>query len=104
MVCHFYRPSTRLCLEADEKLDALARRYLHLRVVKINVERAAFLCDRLKIFVIPTIMLIKKGKAEHSLLGFDELGGKETFELSDLERVLLAWNFLQPRTRSTVEE
>ncbi|KAH0487564.1 MAG: uncharacterized protein KVP18_000471 [Porospora cf. gigantea A] len=99
VLCHFYRPATRLCLELDEKLDLLAQKHLHIRVVKINVERSPFLCERLKIFVIPSMMLIKDGQAVHTMIGFEELGGTESFELCDLEAALALHEFLQMKSR-----
>ena len=39
--------------------------------------------------VLPTITLIKDGRTDHSIIGFDELGGRDSFSTEDLERLLL---------------
>ena len=37
---------------------------------------------------MPTVVLIKDGKTEHSIRGFDEMGGVDDFATSDFEYVL----------------
>ena len=37
---------------------------------------------------MPTIVLIKDGKTEHSIHGFDEFGGTDDFTTSDMAYVL----------------
>ncbi len=38
--------------------------------------------------MIPTIVLIKNGKTEHSIIGFDEFGGSDDFSTEDVAYVL----------------
>lgn len=48
--------------------------------MQINAEKAPFLTDRLKIWMLPTLALIKQEKTTDYVVGFDELGGKDDFK------------------------
>ena len=80
VVCHFYtdgneRCKVLLCTQCtfavvkilirfplqivDKHLGILAKKHLEAKFVKINAEKCPFLTERLRIKVIPTIMLVK---------------------------------------------
>ena len=87
LLVHFYRPTTRYCDVVHAHLEKLAPKHLETRMVKINVESGAdYLVEKLGIFVMPTILLIKEGKVLHHIRGFDEMGGTDEFSTE-----LLAW-------------
>jgi hypothetical protein len=88
-VVHFYRPSTRRCEIYDRHLDLLARKHVETKFLRVNAERSPFLVERLKVWMLPTLVLVKAGRTDHSIIGFDELGGRDDFTMEDLERVLL---------------
>jgi hypothetical protein len=44
--------------------------------------------------MLPTITLIKNGKTEHAIIGFDELGGTDNFSTETLEQTLLHWDVI----------
>ena len=91
VVCHFFRQSTWRCGIVDKHMADLARMHIETRFVKINIEKSPYLAEKLRIVMLPTIMLIKEGKTEHSIIGFDELGGTDDFPTEDLEEVLVRW-------------
>ncbi|SCM24308.1 phosducin-like protein, putative [Plasmodium chabaudi chabaudi] len=91
--CHFYRNTTWRCEYLDSKLISLSKKFIHINFIKINAEKSPFLCDRLKIWCIPTLMLIQNGKTEHSIIGFDELGG-DNFSEQALVNVLKKWKLI----------
>lgn len=91
MVCHFFRPSTWRCEIVDKHCQALAKKYIESRFVRINIEKSPYLAEKLRIVMLPTIMLVNNGKTEHSIIGFDEMGGTDDFETEDLEQVLANW-------------
>ena len=97
LVCHFYRPSTWRCSIIDKHLDTLARRHIDCRFVKINIEKSPFLAEKLRVVMLPTIMLINNGKTDHSIIGFDEMGSKDDFETDDLETVLHNWGVIHTK-------
>ena len=114
-VVHFYRPTTlrceifgknlaHLCLyekhPSDKHLALLAPKHVETRFVKLNAEKCPFLCERLNIRVIPTLLLIVDGKTQveitwkysrvyifmkEKIVGFDQLGGHDEFSTEMLE-------------------
>ena len=88
-VVHFYRPSNRKCDLVDKALGALARKHIEAKFVRVDAEKAPFLAEKLKIWMLPTVVLIKAGRTEHSIVGLDEVGGDATTPES-FEAVLVA--------------
>lgn len=85
IVCHFYRDSTMRCKIVDKHLQILAPKHLEAKFLRINAEKAMFLCQRLKVKVLPTIVLISDGKTKDFIVGFDDLGGIDDFPTEMLE-------------------
>ena len=91
VVCHFFRESTFRCKIVDKHLSLLATRHLETRLatplsegkanhfvflarfVKLSVERAPFLCERLKIRMLPTIGLVVDGKTKDFIKGLEQV-------------------------------
>jgi len=48
-------------------------------VVQINAEKAPYLTEKLKVWMLPTLALIKAEKVIDYVVGFDDLGGKDDF-------------------------
>lgn len=46
---------------------------------QINAEKAPYLTDKLKVWMLPTLALIKNEKVVDYVVGFDDLGGKDDF-------------------------
>ena len=88
-VVHFARSATRRCEILDKHLAALARKHIETKFIRVDAEKSPFLAERLKIWMLPTVVLIKDGKTDHSIVGFDELGGKDEFPTAVLEQLLL---------------
>jgi len=85
VVCHFYRDETFRCKILDKHLNVLAKRHIETKFCKINAEKCPFLCDRLKIKVIPTIIMIKESKTSGYIVGFTDLGNTDDFSTEMLE-------------------
>ena len=62
--------------------------------MKVNVEKNPFLVERLRIVMLPTITVIKDGKTDHSIVGFDEFGGTDDFSTTDMEYVLSTYGVI----------
>jgi thioredoxin-like negative regulator of GroEL len=88
-VVHFYRGSTRRCEIVDKHLDILARKHIETKFIRIDAERSPYVAEKLHIWQLPTIVLVKAGKTEHSIIGFDEFGGRDDFKTETMEAVLL---------------
>uniref|UniRef100_A0A9J7ZG82 Thioredoxin domain-containing protein 9 n=2 Tax=Cyprinus carpio TaxID=7962 RepID=A0A9J7ZG82_CYPCA len=85
VVCHFYRESTFRCKILDKHLAILAKKHLETKFIKLNVEKAPFLAERLKIKVLPTLALVKDGKTKDYIVGFTDLGNTDEFPTEMLE-------------------
>ena len=93
-VVHFYRPTTRRCEIIDKHFYALAAKHMETKFLRVNAEKAPFLVEKLHIWMLPTIVCVQNGKTDHSIVGFDELGGRDDFATEDMEQLLLKHNVL----------
>mmetsp|Transcript_84550 Transcript_84550/g.205057 ORF Transcript_84550/g.205057 Transcript_84550/m.205057 type:complete len:191 (+) Transcript_84550:56-628(+) len=93
-VVHFYRPATLRCGVIDKHMSQIATKHPETKFCKINAEKSPFVCERLNIWMLPTLVLVKEGHTEHSIVGFDEFGGVDDFEFETFEQVLLAHGML----------
>ena len=111
VVCHFYRESTFRCKIVDKHLGLLAPKHLETKFVKLSVDRAPFLCDRLHIRILPTIAIVIEAKTKDYIKGFDDLGGHDEFSTEMLEWRLgttgvidYSGNLLEPPDASKLEK
>ena len=88
LVVHFYRGVTPRCQIVDAHFERLAHDHVETRFLKIDAEKSPYLVEKLGIILLPTIILIKDGKTEHSIRGFDEFGGTDDFTTQDMAYVL----------------
>jgi len=95
VVVHFFRPSAWRCEIVDKHLKALAVKHWGTRFIKINAEKSPYLSEKLHIWMLPSVVLVKGGKTEHTIVGLDELGGEEDFPTEALEEVLLKWGLIE---------
>ena len=75
--------------------EVLAKTYWGTRFVRINAEKCPYLCEKLHIWMLPSIVLIKEGRTEYTIRGFDELGGMD-FPTERLEAVLAFREVIPP--------
>merc|ERR1719238_2640704 len=95
IVVHFFRPSTWRCEIVDRHLKGLATKHWNTRFIKINAEKSPYLCEKLRIWMLPSIVLVVNGKTEHTIVGLDEMGGEEDFPTEALEEVLAKWKMVE---------
>lgn len=50
-------------------MDVLAQSHLETRFVRIHAEKSPFLTERLKIFMLPTLALVRNAKVEEYVVG-----------------------------------
>ncbi|XP_952753.1 uncharacterized protein TA07040 [Theileria annulata] len=87
VVVHFYRPTTSRCQYLESHLIKIAETHFDTKFIKVNVEKTPYICEKFNIWCIPTLMIIKEGKTNHSIVGFSELGG-DGFSTETLVSVL----------------
>ncbi|DBA03995.1 TPA: hypothetical protein N0F65_010648 [Lagenidium giganteum] len=84
VVVHFFTPQNSFCQLIDGHLQRLAPHHLEARFVRMNAEKSEFLVQKLGIWMIPCIALIKGQKVVKMVQGLDELGGTDKFSTSFL--------------------
>lgn len=93
-VVHFARDATFRCKIVDKHLAILAAKHIETKFLRVDAEKAPFLVERLRVMMLPTIVLIKDGRTDHAIIGFDELGGADDFPTETLESLLLSHEVL----------
>jgi len=88
LITHFYRSSTVYCQVVDYHLEKLAAKHLETRFIKIDAEKCAYLVERLRIQVMPTIIMTEDNFTADRLEGFYELGNTDKFTTAQLEERL----------------
>ena len=78
----------------DKHFSLLSKKHMETKFVKINAEKSPFLCEKLHIWMIPSMVCIKDGKTDHTIAGFEELGGSEEFSTELLEYHLGQYDML----------
>ena len=82
---HFYHKDFERCKIMDQRLQDLAPEMMNVKFCKINVEKAPFLIERLKVNVLPCVLIFQKDIAVDRIVGFEDMG-IETID-DDLLRV-----------------
>lgn len=67
--------------------DVLCKRYWQCRFCRIEAEKAPYLAEKLHIWMLPSVVLIKDGKTDYTIRGLDEIGGVDA-PLERLESML----------------
>lgn len=73
------------CKILDKHLATLAKKHVETKFIKLNVEKAPFLTERLRIKIIPTLALLLDGKSKDYVVGFTDLGNTDEFSTEMLE-------------------
>lgn len=69
---------------------------MHLPPPQINAEKAPYLTDKLKIWMLPTLALVKSEKVVDYVVGFDDMGGKDDFSTEELAERLARADAIKP--------
>lgn len=91
VVLEFYHENFNKCIKMDEKLKILSQKHLFTKFLKINVKDAPFLINKLKIKILPIVIIYNFGIESNRLIGFDKLkfDNSGDFEIESLEKFLL---------------
>ena len=97
VIVHFYHKDFKRCKILDYHLQQLAPIYTKTRFLRVNVERAPFLVDRMKIQVLPCVVGFVDGVSVDRIVGFEELGNGDNFATTVLEKRLQKEKVIEPR-------
>ena len=70
--------------------------------MKISVEKSPFFVEKLKIKILPCLVMFVKGAIVSSMVGFEVLGNSDDFKTSALEAHLLLSGALVAKKQKTV--
>ena len=65
-----------------------AAKYVECKFVKINAEKCPYLCEKLHIWCLPSIVLIVDGKTHYTCVGLNDFGGDDDFSDEAFEYVI----------------
>ena len=85
VVCHFYHPEFERCKIVDKHLEALARKHLATKWVKIDANKSPFFVGKLQVKMLPTLIFFKDGIARDRMVGLEDVGARDDFTTSALE-------------------
>lgn len=87
-VVHFYHNDFERCKIMDARLRDLAPSFMSAKFVKVDVQKAPFLVDKLKVTMLPCVVLFRNDVAVDRIVGFDDLGNNDDFSIDLLrERI-----------------
>jgi len=87
-VVHFFHEDFIRCKVVDKHFNAVCRKYTDTKFIKVNATEAPFFVTKLKILVLPCIVMFRDGVAIDRIVGFEELGGTDDFPQLRLEKRL----------------
>jgi thioredoxin-like negative regulator of GroEL len=79
VICHFYKTEFKRCMIVDRHMKLLSSIYFETRWLRFNVEQASFFVEKLKIQVLPCVLVFLDGRVIDRIVGFEELGNIDTF-------------------------
>lgn len=96
---HFYQPGFPKCKAMNEALAVLAEKHISLRILAIQADKALFLVAKLKVKVLPFVIVYKNGVELTRIVGFDGIGvGSSNVSIELLEAKLLQCGAINRRT------
>eukprot|EP01006_Ploeotia_vitrea_P062778 TRINITY_DN84387_c0_g1_i1.p1 TRINITY_DN84387_c0_g1~~TRINITY_DN84387_c0_g1_i1.p1 ORF type:complete len:180 (-),score=28.31 TRINITY_DN84387_c0_g1_i1:77-616(-) len=96
VVVHFHRGTTKYCDVVHRHLTDLAAKHLETRFIKVDVERLEQIASMYSITVLPSVMFIVDNHTEYTMMGFNDLGGRDDFSTAQLEALMVRKKVIHP--------
>ena len=84
VVVHFYHKDFEKCKVMDSRLQDLCLTFLSAKFVRIDVEKSPFLVEKLKVSMLPALVLFHNDIAVDRIIGFDEIGSADDIDINRL--------------------
>jgi len=84
----------------DNHLGELAQKHFDTKIIRVDVDKAPFLVERLKVKVLPCTIVFIDGKSVDRLEGFEKLGNIDNFTTAMLESHFISVGVFQ-RAKTT---
>lgn len=88
VVCHFFHPDFETCKVMDAHIKKLVEKYLFVKFIRLNADKAKFFVPKLNIKVLPTLVIFQDGVAVDRIIGFHEVSEGSEFPTWKLEKRL----------------
>ncbi|KAI0052989.1 thioredoxin-like protein [Auriscalpium vulgare] len=98
-IIHFYHSNFRRCAIMDKHLATIAPKYFGTRIIRVFVEKVPFLVEKLGIKVLPCVICFVDGVTKDRIVGFEDLGNKDSFSTATLELRLQQIGVIQKETK-----
>lgn len=85
VVVHFFHKEFQRCQIMDHHLKIVAEAHPECKVLRIDAEKAPFFVAKLKVQVLPTVLVFQEGKAVARLVGFESLAENDEWPTSKLQ-------------------
>jgi len=94
-IVHFYHPSFHRCSIMDEHLGNLAESHLETRFLRMDVEKAPFLVEKLGVKVLPCVIGFVDGVGLGRIVGFEGIEAGDSCKTGDVEEKLVGMGVLE---------
>lgn len=94
VVCLFFKTANKWCDLLRDHLKVIARSHLETRFLEIEGEKAPYLCRKLNVFMMPTLVLCKDNKVNQQCNGLDPFNPTGQLTSALVEQRLYEWGFL----------
>jgi len=97
VICHFFHKDFEKCKVIDMHLRRMAHQHIESKFIRVNAEKTPFFVDKLRIRVLPCIIVFNNGVAcpeEERIMGYEGLADgmpedkKDEFPMSKLQERL----------------
>lgn len=85
---HFFHKDFEKCLIMDRHLSELAPQLMSIKFAKIDVDKCPFLVERLRVNVLPCVLLFHNDVAVDRIIGFEDLGEDDLDQNALRERII----------------
>lgn len=89
VVCSFYHKDFERCKIMDHHLSILARKHMSARFVKLDVQKAPFMAQKMRIKTLPSVCVFIDAVLVDKIIGFNDFGGADDFHTVVLENRLV---------------
>jgi len=94
VVVLFTRPSNEYCELVQGHLQKISVKHMETLFLKVDGEQCPIVVEHLQIWMMPTIVCIKNGRTDNSIVGLDDLGGLK-FTTGELAKLLLSYGVIE---------
>eukprot|EP00758_Cryptobia_borreli_P011647 Tbor_TRINITY_DN5680_c0_g1::TRINITY_DN5680_c0_g1_i12::g.9031::m.9031 len=93
---HFFHKDFERCKIMDRHLQELAPQMMSIKFAKIDADKSPFLVERLRVNMLPCVVLFHNDVAVDRIVGFDGLGEDDIDQSALRERILVGLKLGDP--------